>query len=430
MLYSGNGSNGNGIVGGIFTRTASVIVTNSGVNVVSATTPLEAWNYSGAQLLAPVGTPAVFADGQIVLSSNVVKRGAVQMSLQTSFAGGTIFYSLDGSDPRSNPTLYTGPFMAGNSGLLRAVAYNSSFSASVEMDGVQVTILPSLTVNTAGGGTVSVAPPSGPYFSNSVAQLTAEPASGCTFLQWLGDASGVNPITTITMTRNKYVEAIFGTPVGIATIGAGSVLADPSVPLYPFGTTVKFTALPQSGNYLAFWGGAGTDNPLNLVVSAPNPSVTAVFMPLEVDQFALTVIENGKGHVTVNPYENYYTNGQPVSLTAVPDAGQDFINWSGDATGTQNPLLVGMTQSRVISANFTTRPKLRVGTPLEGLVEDGFRLTLTGEFGAQYQILGSTNLLDWTHAGTVTNTYGTSQLTDSAATNSPFRFYRAELVQP
>jgi hypothetical protein len=89
-----------------------------------------------------------------------------------------------------------------------------------------------------------------------------------------------------------------------------------------------------------------------------------------------------------------------------------------------------MNTSKVITANFTKRPSLRVGTPLEGFVEDGFRLTLTGEFGAPYAILGSTNLLDWDSVGTVTNTYGMIQFTDTVATNLPARFYRALSVWP
>ena len=365
-------------------------------------------------------------DGELPAGNQVVRRGPATITLETSFVGGTIVYSLDGSDPRSSSILYTGPFTVRESALLRAVAYNSTFTDSVEMDAVQITILPTLTVNTAGGGTVSIDPPSGPYFPNSIAQITAQPASGCTFLQWLGDASGTNPTTTVTMSRNKYVEAIFGTAIGTNVVGGGSVLVDPSLPLYPFGTTVKFTAQPQTGNYFSQWGASasGTNNPLNYVVLNSTPNIAAVFPSLQSAGYALTVIESGNGHVMVNPYANTYSSGQTVTLTAVPDAGQDFVGWSGDASGVQNPLVVTMNQSKVITANFTKRPTLRVGTPLEGLVEDGFRLTLTGEFGAQYQILGSTNLLDWLFTGTVTNTYGTSQLTDSAATNLPARFYR------
>ena len=373
-----------------------------------------------------------YIDGQIVTGTNAVCRGPVTIILETGFANGTIVYSLDGSDPRSSATLYNKPFAVGTSALLRAVAYNSKFTASVEMDAVQVTILPTLTANTTGGGTVSIDPPSGPYFSNSIAQITAQPASGWTFLQWLGDASGTNPVTNVQVTRDKYAEAVFGTTAGTVVVGAGSVSADPSVPLYPFGTTIRLTAQPQPGNYFAQWGASasGTNNPLNFMVSTQSPSIAGIFSTLGGGKYALTVIENGRGNVLRSPLANTYTNGQTVTLTATPEAGQDFGGWSGDASGTDNPLFVTMNQSRIITANFTKRPSLRVGTPLEGMVEDGFRLTLTGEFGAAYEILGSTNLSDWVNAGTVTNVYGTSQFTDGAATNVPRRLYQAENVEP
>ena len=54
-----------------------------------------------------------------------------------------------------------------------------------------------------------------------------------------------------------------------------------------------------------------------------------------------------------------------------------------------------------------------------------FRLTILGEFGALYDISGSTNLSDWSIAGAVTNTYGRAQFTDPAGTRIPYQFYRA-----
>jgi len=167
-------------------------------------------------------------------------------------------------------------------------------------------------------------------------------------------------------------------------------------------------------------------------LNPPNPCArpAAVFSSLIGNKYTLTVIESGRGHVTLSPRANSYTNGQSVTLTAVPDAGQDFLGWSGAATGLQNPLTTTTTSNKLMTATFTERPSLRVGTPLEGLVEDGFRLTLTGEFGTPYAIWGSTNLIDWTAVGTVTNTYGTAQLTDGAAASLPYRFYRAVFVEP
>ena len=240
-------------------------------------------------------------------------------------------------------------------------------------------VFPVLNATTIGGGTVTADPPNPPYLSNSVVTVSATPLSGWQFLYWLGDASGTNGTTTLNVNRNEYVQAVFGTTLTPSLL----VLANPQSTFYPYGTVVKLTAVVPNGACFASWGGngSGTNNPLSFTVTNANQNVSFQLNALNVGQSWLTVIETGYGHVTVNPYANSYANGQSVSLTAVPDAGKDFIAWIGSASGTQNPLLLTMSANSVITASFTTRPTLRVGTPLEGLVPDGFRLTILGEYG-------------------------------------------------
>lgn len=114
-----------------------------------------------------------------------------------------------------------------------------------------------------------------------------------------------------------------------------------------------------------------------------------------------------------------------VVLHAVPDAGQDFLGWSGAAGGSQNPLVVTMTSNTVLTANFTKHPQLQGEGHPELLSQDGFRLTLTGEWGTPYRLDHSSNLTEWTPLTTVTSLLGTVQFTDGAGTNLPLRFYRA-----
>jgi hypothetical protein len=110
-------------------------------------------------------------------------------------------------------------------------------------------------------------------------------------------------------------------------------------------------------------------------------------------------------------------------LTAIPYNGQGFISWSGDASGTQNPLTVAMTQSRIITANFTNWPVLVANQ--QSFTPQGFRFSLLSGTGLTYQVQGSTNLFSWANLGVVTNTTGEAQFTDPAGTNLPLRFYRA-----
>jgi hypothetical protein len=374
----------------------------------------------------------VFGNGQNLTNSQYTFVGSVNLQLQTFFTNGTVFYTLDGSPPSFASSQYTAPFAVAQSSVLRAITYSADFFQSWETGPIALTIFPtySLQAGTAGGGTVSVNPPTGPYVSNSVVYVTASPASGWTFLDWLGDAGGSNPTISVTMDRNRFVEARFGTTLGTTVAGPGAVTLVPPGGNYPFGTVVQLYGVPQAGSYFALWGnaGSGSGNPLLFNLTNANPTVSALFASLSPGEFALTVIADGFGHVTVNPAGNRYTTGQGVTLTAVPDAGQQFFNWSGDANGTATPLNLVMNQSKSVVAHFTRRPSLSVSGRLNGLNEQGFRLTLSGEFGGHYRIENSTNLVEWTEWVVVTNFLGTTQIADEAATNLPVRFYRAVAV--
>ncbi|WP_449555732.1 InlB B-repeat-containing protein, partial [Hymenobacter terricola] len=64
----------------------------------------------------------------------------------------------------------------------------------------------------------------------------------------------------------------------------------------------------------------------------------------------------GSGTVAKSPDQATYPSGTLVSLTATPGAGQQFAGWSGDATGTANPLPVTMNANKAITATFTPIP--------------------------------------------------------------------------
>jgi DNA topoisomerase VI subunit B len=129
--------------------------------------------------------------------------------------------------------------------------------------------------------------------------------------------------------------------------------------------------------------------------------------------------------VTVNPRANVYTLGTVVTLTATPDAGQSFLGWAGDASGTTSPLSITMDQSKIITASFSRKPVLTAKAAVGSLTDQGFGLTLDGELGGAYRIDSSTSLVDWLPLMTVTNPYGRVQFVDPSDTSVPRRFYRA-----
>ncbi|WBX72418.1 T9SS type B sorting domain-containing protein [Tenacibaculum retecalamus] len=65
---------------------------------------------------------------------------------------------------------------------------------------------------------------------------------------------------------------------------------------------------------------------------------------------------NGTVATDPNPTNGTYTDGQVVELTATPDTGYQFDNWSGDASGVLNPLNITMDANKTVTANFSLIP--------------------------------------------------------------------------
>lgn len=86
----------------------------------------------------------------------------------------------------------------------------------------------------------------------------------------------------------------------------------------------------------------GTDN-LTEYLDGTNPTNALSLLP------RLTVVSY-RCLVSVNPLLETYTNGQPVTLTAFPDAGQTFISWSGATNSTSNVVTILMTSNKTVIA--------------------------------------------------------------------------------
>ena len=403
---------------------------NSYTAIFTPTQPLETLTFGGISRTAPVGMPAVFVDGVFIVAGGVTNFDAAQVELVSSLTNETILFSLDDSTPGLSSTYYEGPFMLRQDATVRAAAFTADLTQSVESDPIEIVIVRSetLTVRTAGGGAVTRSPDAARYVSGSEVALSAAPDPGWTFVQWLGDLSGANPEASLTLSRDKCVEAVFGTTLSMNALGNGSVLVTPQADIYPYGTVALITAVPQAGNYFAFWGSAasGTNDPLNFSVTNAQSTVTAVFQPLSAGQFALAVIVDGFGLVTNVPRGNRFTNNAHITLKAIPDADQQFLGWSGDANGTQDVINVVMSQSRIITAQFTKRPSLTFPPCVAVNSGEDVPVWLTGGWGAIFGIESAPTLDGpWASYLTLTNQFGRTQWLAPRPTNESQRFYRA-----
>jgi len=101
-----------------------------------------------------------------------------------------------------------------------------------------------------------------------------------------------------------------------------------------------FTLLPGSHAYYAAHDG-GAIGDLRWATNVPT-----------VLPFTVSVV--GSGSVTLDPpiEGRSYDPGTVVTLTAVPDSGWAFVEWSGDLTGAANPASVTVDAAKSITATF------------------------------------------------------------------------------
>ena len=399
---------------------------NAGTYTVVLSNP--AGSITSAPAVLRVKQVELYNGSQLLTNGNYAFPIPPTLSVRSAFSGGSIYYSLDGSTPDFSSTPYAGPFVLSNSAVVKAIGYSADFVRSELADSANITVLPyhTLVATSTGGGTVTLNPPGGTYADTNVVTATATPASGWSFLGWQGDASGTMPSVNVSMDRDKTIFAVFGTTLSTSVAGNGQVERDPPAGPYPYGTVVRLTGVPQSGSYFGAWGNAasGNTNPLYFTISAPTQTVSSIFGTLADNQAALTVLITGGGTVAASPRANVFATNQSVVLTATPASGQLFVNWTGDASGTANPLTLAMTQSRVVTANFSP-PGLFVNPGVgDGMVSNGFQFTLVSVPQTAWQIFASSNLNTWESLGMITNTQGACHYFDPAGTN-PARYYKA-----
>ena len=180
----------------------------------------------------------IFVNGEVVHSNSLAVAFATIRVLTPS---GNVFYTLDGTAPSTNCTLYFGEFVVFRSVTLRAIVVGEN--GATELNPVNIVIIPGYTLNVTsmGGGTVVADPNLSLYGSNSVVELSAVPSAGKLFYQWDGDVAGTNPVVQLTMNTNKSVQAVF------RNIPANQTITFNASSSVTYGTPLYLNAYSSSG---------------------------------------------------------------------------------------------------------------------------------------------------------------------------------------
>jgi exo-beta-1,3-glucanase (GH17 family) len=135
--------------------------------------------------------------------------------------------------------------------------------------------------------------------------------------------------------------------IDVKVKGEGKVNIDQERESYFLGSKVTLTADPEDGWCFDGWSGDVPEvdkSKKSIVITVDsNKKITAQFSrsPSSVTSLTIDVVGEGTTDPPPGTYEHY--NGDKVSITAIPDSGWHFGHWSGDASGSLNPITVEMT---------------------------------------------------------------------------------------
>ncbi len=223
-----------------------------------------------------------------------------------------------------------------------------------------------LTANVApaNSGSVALDPAGGTYNENTLVTVTATPNAGYRFLNWTGDATGVETSVQVTMDGNKTVTANFELiPVYTLTLVAdpangGTVAKAPDLAGYEVGAQVTLTATPAEGFQFRGWVDGSTTVTSPYTMPAADKTLTAKFKPLLPNQYTVTVVADPAegGTVSKTPDAGSYLTGAQVTLNAVAAEGYTFDGWYDGATQVSTDLSYVYTVAdvnKVFTAKFS-----------------------------------------------------------------------------
>jgi len=340
--------------------------------------------------------PETITQTSFTLEQGATKSAALKSATEVASVTGTVTYSgVTASFAPASPlvpfTTYTGRIKTSAKDLMNNALQTDYVWAFTTIPQVLSSSLPIAGGMTSGTGT---------FDQGSLVTITATPNAGYSFLNWTENGTIVSTSSSyqFTMAGNKALVANFtlnlvvtltSTPsVGGTTTGAGS---------FTPGSSVTVTAIPNTGYTFVNWTEGTTIVSTNAIYTSPlNASRTLVANFVMSSGFTLNVIANN-GTAVKNPVLVSYASGASVQLTATPNSGYTFASWSGDATGSVNPLTVTMSANKNITANFI-------------LTGSGFTLNVVANNGS---VLKNPDMISYTSGATVVLT---------ATPNSGYKF--------
>ncbi len=176
-------------------------------------------------------------------------------------------------------------------------------------------ILYSFVTSASAGGAVS---PGGTYNAGTVVTVSATPDGTHDFAGWSGDAADTSNPVSLTLDRNKAVQANFSLKVFALTTSAttgGGVTPGGS---YPYGTSITVSATPDALHQFIGWAGDASGSASSILLTLTSPlNVQAVF----TDKTAQTITFASPGNQPVGgpvfTLSGSVSSGLPITYTVL-----------------------------------------------------------------------------------------------------------------
>ena len=186
----------------------------------------------------------------------------------------------------------------------------------------------------------------GSYSYDSNISVIATANTGYSFHGWTQSGNGITNTsssnTILSTNENQSIQANF-TPINydlnITSSMGGSVSTSPTGNTQPYDSFVSLVATPDNGYYFSGWQGSGINDfnsSTTTITISGDHSIRANFAAIPANKFLLQLNANPNFSATSSTGSGIYDENQSAQISAFPNLGYTFSNWTGGSVVDEN----------------------------------------------------------------------------------------------
>ena len=330
--------------------TTVTAIPNTGYHFVNWSDGLTSASRTDMGITSNISVTAIFAIDTFTISTKASSGGSVSPnSTQTVDYGSTRQYTLTPSTGfHIGSVSGCDGFLSKNIFTTGEITANCTVTVNFDIDTFTIDI------SKTGSGTINPSVTQTVNY-NGITQYTLTPSSG----YHIGSVSGCsgtlskNIFTTGQITANCIVNVNFVINTYTVNVNkTGSGTTSPSVAqTVSYNGTTKFTLTPGTGYHIGSVSGCDGTLAGNIFTTGAITSNCTVTANFTIDTFNLNYTATSGGSLSGNPSQTINYNGSGTTVTAIPNTGLHFVNWS-DGLTTASRTDSNVKNNITVNANF------------------------------------------------------------------------------